>query len=258
MPRRDAGRAGSGGRHGPSGRRRARRAGGAGPSAAPAVPPAVALFDEAFHEGVVGIIASRLKDRVHRPAFVFARGQDGLLKGSGRSIPGFHLRDALDLVAKREPGLLVRFGGHAMAAGCTLAADGFARFAAALAQVAREGLDAATLARRLATDGPLAAEHFDVATVRALDALVWGSAFEAPVFVDVVEVVAQRLVGERHLKLSVRHAGAVRDAIWFGRTAPVARRVRLAYRLSVDEWQGRERLQMMVEAAEPVDAAEVG
>ena len=189
--------------------------------AAPAVPPAVALFDEAFHEGVVGIIASRLKDRVHRPAFVFARGQDGLLKGSGRSIPGFHLRDALDLVAKREPGLLVRFGGHAMAAGCTLAADGFARFAAALAQVAREGLDAATLARRLATDGPLAAEHFDVATVRALDALVWGSAFEAPVFVDVVEVVAQRLVGERHLKLSVRHAGAVRDAIWFGRTAPV-------------------------------------
>ena len=230
-------------------RRRPRARGAAAPGAG--VPPALALFDEAFHEGVVGIIASRLKDRVHRPTFVFARGQDGLLKGSGRSIPGFHLRDALDLVAKREPGLLLRFGGHAMAAGCTLAADGMGRFAAALAQVAREGLDAATLARRLATDGPLGAEHFDVATVRALDAEVWGQAFEAPVFVDVVEVVSQRLVGERHLKLAVRHAGAVRDAIWFGRTAPVARHVRMAYRLGVDEYQGRERLQMVVEAAEP-------
>ena len=216
------------------------------------IPPAVALFDEAFHEGVVGIIASRLKDRVHRPTFVFARGQDGLLKGSGRSIPGFHLRDALDLVAKREPGLLVRFGGHAMAAGCTLATDGLPRFSAALAEVARQGLDASTLARRLATDGPLAAEHFDAATVRVLEAQVWGQAFEAPLFVDEVEVVAQRLVGERHLKLSVRHAGAVRDAIWFGRSEPVGQRVRLAYRLAVDEWNGRERLQMVVEAATAV------
>ena len=234
--------------------------GGAGrtlPAAANAgasrIPPAVALFDEAFHEGVVGIIASRLKDRVHRPTFVFARGQDGLLKGSGRSIPGFHLRDALDLVAKREPGLLLRFGGHAMAAGCTLAADGLQRFSAALAEVARQGLDASTLARRLATDGPLAVEHFDTATVRLLEAQVWGQAFEAPLFVDEVEVVAQRLVGERHLKLSVRHAGAVRDAIWFGRSEPVAHRVRLAYRLAVDEWNGRERLQMMVEAATAVE-----
>ena len=229
--------------------RRAPQAAGA----ANGIPPAVALFDEAFHEGVVGIIASRLKDRVHRPTFVFARGQDGLLKGSGRSIPGFHLRDALDLVAKREPGLLVRFGGHAMAAGCTLAAGGLQRFSAALAEVARQGLDASTLARRLATDGPLAAEHFDAATVRLLEAQVWGQAFEAPLFVDEVEVLAQRLVGERHLKLSVRHAGAVRDAIWFGRSEPVGRRMRLAYRLAVDEWNGRERLQMMVEAATAVD-----
>ncbi len=225
-----------------------------GVAVAHGVPPSIALFDEAFHEGVVGIIASRLKDRVHRPTFVFARGQDGLLKGSGRSIPGFHLRDALDLVAKREPGLLLRFGGHAMAAGCTLAADGLDRFAAALAQVARDGLDAATLARRLATDGPLAAEHFDAAMVRRLEAQVWGQAFDAPLFVDEVEVVAQRLVAERHLKLSVRHAGAVRDAIWFGRSAPVGRRVRLAYRLSVDEWNGRERLQMVVEAATDIGA----
>ena len=215
-----------------------------------AAPPAIALFDEAFHEGVVGIIASRLKEQVHRPTFVFARGQDGLLKGSGRSIPGFHLRDALDLVAKRAPGVLRRFGGHAMAAGCTLEAGGFDTFAATLRQVAREGLDAATLARRLPTDGPLAAQYFDIATVRALDAQVWGQAFEPPVFVDAVEIVGQRLVGEKHLKLTVRHAGAVREAIWFGRTEPLAARVRLAYRLTVDEYQGRERLQMVVEAAE--------
>jgi single-stranded-DNA-specific exonuclease len=211
-------------------------------------PPAVALFDAAFHEGVVGIVASRLKDRLHRPTFVFARGVDGLLKGSGRSIAGFHLRDALDLVSKREPGVLVRFGGHAMAAGCTLAADSFETFSKALQQVAAEWLDAATLQRRLRTDGALGAEYFSLDTVRALDAQVWGQAFEAPVFCDEVDVIAQRLVGERHLKLRVRHAGTLRDAIWFGRVEPVPDRVRLAYRLSLDEYQGQARIQMVVEA----------
>ncbi|KNZ32786.1 MAG: single-stranded DNA exonuclease [Methylibium sp. NZG] len=211
-------------------------------------PSALALFDPAFHEGVVGIVASRLKDRLHRPTFVFALGKDGLLKGSGRSIPGFHLRDALDLVAKRHPGVLTRFGGHAMAAGCTLAQDQFAAFDAGLQQVAREWLDAATLARRLLSDGPLPLEHFTAQTVRALDAQVWGQAFEAPVFCDEVEVVSQRLVGEKHLKLTVKHAGVLRDAIWFGHSEPLAGRVRLAYRLSVDEYNGRERVQMVVEA----------
>jgi single-stranded-DNA-specific exonuclease len=212
-------------------------------------PPALAIFDEAFHEGVVGIVASRLKDRVHRPTFVFARGRDGLLKGSGRSIAGFHLRDALDLVSKRHPGVLVRFGGHAMAAGCTLADGAFDTFSNALQQVAREGLDATTLARKLPVDGPLAAEHFSVETVREIDAQVWGQAFEAPVWADEVEVLTQRLVGEKHLKLTLRHAGSVRDAIWFGRSEPLPERVRLAYRLTLDEYNGRERVQMVVEAA---------
>ncbi|MBK6864224.1 MAG: single-stranded-DNA-specific exonuclease RecJ [Ideonella sp.] len=213
-------------------------------------PPALAIFDPGFHEGVVGIVAARLKDRLHRPAFVFARGRDGLLKGSGRSIAGFHLRDALDLVAKRHPGVLVRFGGHAMAAGCTLADDGFETFDAALQQVAREWLDAATLARTLAVDGPLAAEHFSVETVRAIDAQVWGQAFEAPVWADEVEVIAQRLVGERHLKLTLRHGGLVRDAIWFGRSEPLPGRARLAYRLSVDQYNGRQRVQLVIESME--------
>ena len=217
-------------------------------------PSALAIFDASFHEGVVGIVASRLKDRIHRPTFVFARGQDGLLKGSGRSIPGFHLRDALDLVAKREPEVLKRFGGHAMAAGCTIEEAHFATFDAALQRVAGEWLDAATLSRTLLTDGPLGIEHFNATTVRALDAQVWGQAFEAPLFTDEVDVVSQRLVGEKHLKLALRFVGeargsALRDAIWFGHTEPVAARVRLAYRLNVDEYNGRERVQMVVEAA---------
>ena len=212
-------------------------------------PPALALYDPEFHEGVVGIVAGRLKDRLHRPTFVFALGQDGLLKGSGRSIPGFHLRDALDLVTKRHPGVLKRFGGHAMAAGCTLAEEDFDTFDGALQQVASEWLDAATLSRTLLTDGPLAAEYFNAETVRSLDAQVWGQAFEPPLFCDDVEVVSQRLVAEKHLKLSVRHAGALRDAIWFGHTEPVGAKVRLAYQLRVDEYNGQQRVQMVVEGA---------
>jgi single-stranded-DNA-specific exonuclease len=210
-------------------------------------PPAVALFDPAFHEGVVGIVAGRLKDRLHRPTFVFAVGNDGALKGSGRSIAGFHLRDALDLVSKRHPTLLKRFGGHAMAAGCTIAASAFDTFDQALQQVAREWLAPALLQRRLSTDGPLPAQWFDVTTARLLDDQVWGQAFEAPVFADEVDVVSQRLVGERHLKLSVRHAGVLREAIWFAHTEPLPARVRLAYRLALDHYQGVPRVQMVVE-----------
>lgn len=220
-------------------------------------PPALVLFDPEFHEGVVGIVAGRMKDRLHRPTFVFARGQDGLLKGSGRSIPGFHLRDALDLVTKRHPGVLQRFGGHAMAAGCTLAEDDFRTFDAALQQVAREWLLPEAMQRTLAHDGPLAVEYFCADTVVRLDAQVWGQGFEAPVFCDEVEILQQRLVGEKHLKLRVRQAGPggaaapIRDAIWFGHTEPLPQRVRLAYRLSLDEFQGQQRVQMVIEASDP-------
>ena len=215
-------------------------------------PPALAIYDRGFHEGVVGIVASRLKERVHRPTFVFARGQDGLLKGSGRSIEGFHLRDALDLVSKRHPTVLKKFGGHAMAAGCTIDEADFATFDQALQRVASEWLDAATLQRQLVSDGPLGIEHFTTDTVQALDAQVWGPSFEPPLFTDEVEVVTQRLVGEKHMKLSVRHAGTVRDAIWFGHAEPLPTRVMLAYRLGIDEYNGRQRLQMIVEAAQSV------
>ncbi|OYU97853.1 MAG: single-stranded-DNA-specific exonuclease RecJ [Burkholderiales bacterium PBB5] len=215
---------------------------------AAAPPPAVVLFDPEFHEGVVGIVAGRVKDRLHRPTFVLARGQDGLLKGSGRSIPGFHLRDALDLVSKRHPGLLRRFGGHAMAAGCTLAEADLPTFAAALQQVAQQWLSPDTLQRRLATDGPLAREYFNAATIAQLDAVVWGQGFEAPLFCDEVQVVQQRLVADKHLKLRLRQQGELRDAIWFGRTEPLPAQVRLAYRVSRDEFQGQQRVQMVGEA----------
>lgn len=213
-------------------------------------PPAgIALFDPDFHEGVVGIVASRLKDRLHRPTFVFALGQDGLLKGSGRSIPGFHLRDALDLIGKRHPGLLRKFGGHAMAAGCTIDEADFELFESAFTRVATEGLDASLLARQLQTDGALAPHWFTPETVAQLDAAVWGPGFEAPLFSDEAEVLSQRLVGERHLKLSLRLQGEVREGIWFGHTEPLPARTQLAYRLSLDEFQGRQRVQVVVEGA---------
>jgi single-stranded-DNA-specific exonuclease len=214
-----------------------------------APPAALALFDEAFHEGVVGIVASRLKDQLHRPTFVFARGQDGLLKGSGRSIAGFHLRDALDWITKRHPGVLKKFGGHAMAAGCTLAFEDLSTFDAAFQQVAQQWLEPSLLNHTLMSDGPLELEYFNVQTLLQLDAQVWGQAFEAPLFVDTVEVVSQRLVAEKHLKLSIKHAGQLRDAIWFGRIDPLPTHTSLAYRLGMDEYNGRQRVQMVIQAA---------
>ena len=212
-------------------------------------PPALSIFEADFHEGVVGIVASRLKDRLHRPTFVFARGLDGSLKGSGRSIAGFHLRDALDLVAKRHPEVLKKFGGHAMAAGCTLTDEAaFATFDSALQLVAREWLDAAALTRTLRTDGPLPATAFSVSTVQAIDGEVWGQAFEAPVFCDEFEVVSQRIVGEKHLKLRLRQGNALRDAIWFQHTDALPERAKLAYRLDLNTWNGQTSVQLLVEA----------
>ena len=217
-------------------------------------PPAIAIFDPEFHEGVVGIVASRIKDKLHRPTFVFAAsqapGKAHELKGSGRSIPGFHLRDALDLVAKRHPGVLMRFGGHAMAAGCTIAEESFGVFEQALQQVAHEWLDAATLTRRLETDGPLAAQYRRADLVDTLHREVWGQGFAAPTFSEEVEVVSQRLVGEKHLALKLKHQGQPVDGIWFGHTEALPARVTLAFRLDADEWKGVRRVRFLVEGAE--------
>ena len=217
-------------------------------------PPAVCVFDPDFHEGVVGIVASRLKDKLHRPTFVFAAssapGREHELKGSGRSIAGFHLRDALDLVAKRHPGVLLRFGGHAMAAGCTLLEEHFDTFEQGLSEVAQEWLDAATLSRRTETDGPLKPEYRRTELVDLLQAEVWGQGFAAPTFSEELEVLQQRLVGEKHLSLKLKHQGQPVDGIWFGRTEPLPARVKLAFRLDADAWNGVRRVRFLVEAAE--------
>jgi len=225
-----------------------------------APPSALCVFDPDFHEGVVGIVAARLKDRHHRPTFVFApsaaAGRGHELKGSGRSIAGFHLRDALDLVAKRHPGLLLRFGGHAMAAGCTLLEEHLDTFEQALQQVAQEWLDAATLQRRLETDGSLPIEHCRADVADALAREVWGQGFAPPTFADELEVLGQRLVGERHLSLKLRHQGQLFDGIWFGRTAALPARAHLAYRIEADEWQGQRRVRFVVEGVQEPESVE--
>lgn len=218
-------------------------------------PPAITVFDEGFHEGVVGIVASRLKDKLHRPSFVFAvsgaPGKEQELKGSGRSIVGFHLRDALDLLVKRHPGVLLRFGGHAMAAGCTIDRAQLDTFTQGLAQIAQEQLDAATLTRQLETDGPLAAPYRRADVVDTLQREVWGQGFAPPTFSEEVEVLSQRLVGQdsKHLSLKLKHQGEPVDAIWFGHTEQLPARVLLAFRLDVNEWQGQRKVQFLVEGA---------
>jgi single-stranded-DNA-specific exonuclease len=217
-------------------------------------PAAICVFDPDFHEGVVGIVASRVKDKLHRPTFVFAAsqapGREHELKGSGRSIAGFHLRDALDMVAKRHPGVLLRFGGHAMAAGCTIGEDQLDVFEQALILVSQEWLDAPTLLRRMDTDGPLAPEYRRADLVDTLHHEVWGQGFAPPVFSEEVEVISQRLVADKHLQLKLRHQGQPVDAIWFSHTEPLPARVKLAFRLDADEWQGVRRVRFLVEGAE--------
>ena len=214
-------------------------------------PAALCVFDPEFHEGVVGIVASKLKDLHHRPTFVFApsqaSGKSHELKGSGRSIPGFHLRDALDLIAKRHPKVLLRFGGHAMAAGCTIDEAYLEQFEVALQEVAKEWLDEATLQRCLQTDGPLPPEFRrpDIADVLAQE--VWGQGFASPTFSENIEVLGQRLVGEKHLSLKLRHHGQAVDGIWFGRVEPLPPLAHLAYRIETDAWQGTKRVRFVVE-----------
>lgn len=217
-------------------------------------PAALCVFDEDFHEGVVGIIAGRLKDLHYRPCFVFASSQSqgqAVLKGSGRSIAGFHLRDALDAMAKRHPNLLLRFGGHAMAAGCTLLEDDLTLFEMALQDIASEWLDAATLAQTLSTDGSLPQQYLRPDLIKDLQSQVWGQGFAAPVFQDTVHVMSQKIVGEKHLSLKLQLHGQVVDAIWFGRTQSLPVQATLAYRLDINHWQGMDKVQLQIEAMQP-------
>jgi single-stranded-DNA-specific exonuclease len=212
----------------------------------------ISLFDPSWHQGVIGILASRVKDKLHRPVIAFAKGNEGEIKGSGRSIPGLHLRDALDLVSKQAPDLLLRFGGHAMAAGLTIREGDFARFEALFEEIVRKLIDPADLTRSIETDGPLEAGYMSLESARLIEREIWGQGFPAPIFSDEFAVESQRVLKDRHLKLTLRKGAARFDAIQFNFAAGAPASVRAAYRLAVNEFNGVAGVQLMLEHFEPV------
>ena len=214
----------------------------------------LSLYDESWHQGVIGILAARLRERFHRPAIAFAPADAGEAKGSGRSIPGLHLRDALDLVTKRHPGLILRFGGHAAAAGLTILSKDFAVFTDAFEAVVRELIGPADLDRLIETDGSLVATEIDIPFAEALEDGIWGQGFAAPAFCDEYEIADQRVVGGRHLKLRLRAPDSTRtfDAILFGHNEPLPSRIRAVYRVQVNEFNASRSVQLLVQHWQPV------
>ena len=223
------------------------------------MPFGLCLFDPDWHQGVIGILASRLKERYFRPTFAFADAGDGLLKGSGRSVPGFHIRDALSVVAAQHPDLIAKYGGHAMAAGLTLPVANFERFSQAFDEEVRRQLREEDLMGRLLSDGSLTVEEFHLELARALrNAGPWGQHFPEPLFHGVFQLVEQRIVGERHLKVVLKtECGSVKlDGIAFGIDRevwpnPTIRWVELAYKLDLNEFRGNETVQLMIAHIEP-------
>src|ERR1039457_4675966 len=222
------------------------------------------LFDESWHQGVIGILASRLKDKFHRPTIAFARANNGELKGSGRSIAGLHLRDALDLVSKRHPALIKKFGGHAAAAGLSIAENDFENFNAAFEKVSSELLSASDLAQRIETNCALDIAEMNLEVPRILDEQVWGQGFPAPQFSDDFIVQNQRVVGEKHLKLRLSVQGKLDEkllsggcptksltghpieAILFGHNEMLPEQIHAVYSLSVNEYNGTQSLQLVI------------
>jgi single-stranded-DNA-specific exonuclease len=230
------------------------------------VPPALCLFQAEWHQGVVGLLASRIKEKYHRPVIAFARGDNGQLKGSSRSIPGLHIRDALDAVASQNPGLISKFGGHAMAAGLSLDEDKLPAFKEAFQRQVAQLLSADDLQAKIATDGELIQQQLSMQTAELLrDSGPWGQLFPEPCFEGEFEVLQQRIVGEKHLKLvlaPVNETGQKQpyagiDGIWFNADTEVwpsshHRLVRCVYRLDINEYRGQQSLQLMIQFLEPL------
>ncbi len=206
----------------------------------------LSLFDPDWHQGVIGILASRLKEKFHRPVIAFAQGNDGELKGSGRSIPGLHLRDALDLVAKRHPEMIRKFGGHAMAAGLTIAEEDFSRFETAFETVCSQLLTPALLTRMIETDGALEPSDMSLELAKLLRGEVWGQAFPEPAFQGEFQVEQQRVVGEKHLKLRLKQMGRSFEAMLFFHAEHLPERLHAVYRLDVNEYNGNTTLQLLL------------
>ena len=214
-------------------------------------PPAdrysICLFHPAWHQGVIGIVAARLKERYHRPTIIFAPGQNGELKGSGRSIPSLHLRDVLDLIAKKEPDLITQFGGHAGAAGLTLQSKDFARFSISFERAVRNILTVTELEQIIETDGSLPVNEISFNTLHALDDYVWGHGFPAPYFDDRFAIVDQRRIGEKHLRLRLKREGTTINGVLFNQLELLPDHIRAIYRLERNEYQGLIDLQIVIE-----------
>ncbi|WP_029512335.1 MULTISPECIES: single-stranded-DNA-specific exonuclease RecJ [unclassified Methylophilus] len=206
----------------------------------------ISVFQPDWHQGVIGILASRIKERFHRPVIAFADAGDGLIKGSGRSIAGLHLRDALDLVTKQQPDLIIKFGGHAMAAGLSIRADDFARFQQTFEHVVQSLIDAEILQEVLETDGALVAQEMTMQTAEAIADQVWGQGFPQPVFYDTFQVLQQKVLGEKHLKLRLQKQHQQFDAIYFQHAEFLPEQVEIAYALQVNEFNGARNLQLQV------------
>lgn len=209
----------------------------------------VCVFDERWHQGVVGIVASRLKEQFYRPALAFAPGDAGEIRGSGRSIPDVHLRDVLDLVSKRQPGLIKKFGGHAMAAGLSLSQADYAPFVLAFNQAVIDFTGKSRFEAVIETDGTLESGYANAQVAQMLEEQVWGSGFPNPLFVDEFTVDQQRLLNDKHLKLTLTRDRQRFEAIWFGHSETVGNRVRVVYRLATNHWNATVTAQLIIEHA---------
>jgi single-stranded-DNA-specific exonuclease len=218
----------------------------------------LSIYDPSWHQGVVGILAARIRGRFHRPVIAFAPGQPGELRGSGRSIPSLHLRDALDLLDKREPGLVLRFGGHAAAAGLSIREADFARFRTAFDATLRELLTPADLHLRIETDGPLSPSEMSLALAERLSEPVWGQGFPPPRFRGDFRVDSQRVVGGQHLRLeltSIQPGARTVSAVLFGSSDCLPDAIHAVFRLDINEFNAARSLQLVLEHWEPAAIA---
>ncbi|HQC29077.1 MAG TPA: single-stranded-DNA-specific exonuclease RecJ [Methylotenera sp.] len=209
----------------------------------------ISIYQDDWHQGVIGILASRIKERHHRPVIAFADAGEGLLKGSGRSIAGLHLRDALDLLAKHQPDLILKFGGHAMAAGLTIKLADFERFKHGFEAVVRSLINEADLASVLEVDGNLPPDVMTFETAQALENQVWGQGFAPPLFFDTFEVLSQRVLSEKHLKLTLKKDGATIDAIYFNHADMFEGPIFAAYQLQTNRYNGAQKVQLNLKFA---------
>ena len=208
------------------------------------------LYNPDFNEGVVGLVAARLKERIHRPVIAFAPTENHELKGSGRSIPGIHLRDMIDLVSKALPGVVIRFGGHAMAAGLSIRPESLKEFQEAFEEVVRTHCDASVFERIVLTDGGLAPDEITEGLCTEIDRQIWGQGFESPLFANEFTVLNQTLLKDAHLKLQLGLGGQRFEGIFFRHREPLPMQAKIAYRPAINEYRGRRTVQLVAEAAE--------